>query len=89
MTTTGTNTISLQDQQRARQRHRAELRRKLNTLLELADAEYRAQRWADFEQTKLAIRITLSDLASGKHDGRRVFATLPASPSTRRRGAGE
>ena len=59
------NVVTVQHAQAHGRDHRAELRGKLVTLIELADEQYRAQQLADFEQTRAGIRIVLSDLGSG------------------------
>ena len=87
-TSAGSNVVTAQDRQLARQRHRAALRRKLNDLLALADGQYRAQQWSAFEDTKSAIRLVLADLAGAQHVPNRVMSRLPVTPSARRGGAG-
>jgi hypothetical protein len=83
----GPHLVAQQSHAKLRQQHRRELRLRLSELIELANDAYQRADWSAFEEFKHAIRLTLSDLASGKHDGRRLFSTLP--PSSRRGGAEE
>ncbi len=87
-TTASCNVITQQDLARARQARRPRARRKLAALIDLADAQFRARQFGEFEQTRLAIRIVLADLGSAARGttARRVAERLPASP-TRRGGA--
>ena len=76
----GSNVATVQDQARARQQHRRQLRQRLSELLALADQLYRSGDFDGFEDCKGAIRLVISDLgktAGGRSD--KHLAGLPAS----------